>query len=46
MLFETVLLVHENIVPAQNVGDLLLQLGDPLVPALHLVILRLQQVPG
>ena len=46
VLLHALLLVHEYIVPAEYVGNLLLQLRNPLLPTLHLVVLLLQQVPG
>ena len=45
MFQHSILLLHEDIVPSQNVGDLLLQCGDPIVTPLHLAQLLLQQVP-
>ena len=45
MLDHAILLIHEDVVPPQDVGDLFLQLGDPVVSALHQTTLGLQQVP-
>jgi hypothetical protein len=45
MLDHAILLIDEDVVPPQDVGDLFLQLGDPVVSALHQTTLRLQQIP-